>query len=73
MKVFSTASGECVRELKGHDGEVSSVTVNPQNKLQVIIIMVIIRTCKHDKVYISKVKAFKVQIGKDYMYKGKII
>ncbi|XP_071803710.1 WD repeat-containing protein 75-like [Asterias amurensis] len=35
VKIFSTASGECVQELKGHDGEVTGVAVNPRNKLQV--------------------------------------
>ncbi|XP_022102333.1 WD repeat-containing protein 75-like [Acanthaster planci] len=35
VKIFSAASGDCVRELRAHDGEVTGVVVNPQNKLQV--------------------------------------
>ncbi|XP_038079160.1 WD repeat-containing protein 75-like [Patiria miniata] len=35
VKVFNVASGDCVRQLRGHDGEVTGVVVNPQNKLQV--------------------------------------
>ncbi|CAH1788228.1 unnamed protein product, partial [Owenia fusiformis] len=34
INVYSTLSGECVRQLRGHTGVVTSVVVNPHNKLQ---------------------------------------
>ena len=35
VKVYSTVSGECMRELKGHKDIVTGVVINPNNKLQV--------------------------------------
>ncbi|KAK3085404.1 hypothetical protein FSP39_002835 [Pinctada imbricata] len=36
VTVFSTVSGECIRKLVGHRNLVTSVYVNPRNKLQVL-------------------------------------
>ena len=35
VKVYSTVSGECVRELRGHNDSVTGLAINPNNKLQV--------------------------------------
>ena len=35
VKVYSTASGECVRELNGHKAAVTGLAINPNNSLQV--------------------------------------
>lgn len=36
IKVFSTESGECIRNLHGHTNTVTGIVVNPNNKLQIL-------------------------------------
>ncbi|CAC5376728.1 NAN1 [Mytilus coruscus] len=36
IKVFSTESGECIRNLHGHTNTVTGLVVNPNNKLQIL-------------------------------------
>ncbi|KAJ8313937.1 hypothetical protein KUTeg_008498 [Tegillarca granosa] len=36
VKVFSTASGECIHVLTGHTGQVTGVQIHPKNKLQLL-------------------------------------
>ncbi|KAL3831907.1 hypothetical protein ACJMK2_023601 [Sinanodonta woodiana] len=46
VKVFSTSSGECIRELRGHEGQVTGLIINPKNRLQLL-------SCSLDKTVVQ--------------------
>ncbi|KAJ7375350.1 NET1-associated nuclear protein 1 [Desmophyllum pertusum] len=36
IRVYSTSTGDLLRELKGHEGKVTDIKVNPRNHLQLV-------------------------------------